>query len=125
MGRQRAERVGEQLKKVISELIQKEVKDPRIGFVTVTDVEVSGDLRHAKVFVSIFGSDEEREETMKGLDKATGFIRSEVGQRIRLRHIPEILFRYDQSITRGIRISKLLQQVRNNDEEKNQSAGDN
>ncbi len=115
MVRQRAERVGELLKEVVSELLQREVKDPRIGFVTVTDVEVSGDLRHAKIFISILGEDEEKEKTLEGLNQARGFIRKELGHRLRLRHVPEILFRYDSSVKRGIKISQLLRKVKDKD----------
>lgn len=115
MVRQRAERLGEMLKEVVSELLQKEVQDPRIGFVTVTGVEVSGDLRHAKIFVSIYGEEADKEKTLEGLNKARGFIRRELGQRIRLRHVPEILFRYDSSVIRGITISQLLRKVQDED----------
>ncbi|MCK8826266.1 30S ribosome-binding factor RbfA [Natroniella acetigena] len=109
MARHRSQRVGELIKQEVSDLLQKEIKDPRIGFVTVTDVEVSGDLRHAKVFVSIL--DGKKEETMEGLQATEGFVRREIGQRIRLRHTPEIIFRYDDSIEKGTRIFEILEKI--------------
>ncbi len=115
----RERRVGELLKEEISKIIRREVKDPRIGFVSVTDVEVSGDLRHAKVFVSVYGDEQEKKDTMAGLKKATGFIRKLVGDRVKIHHTPEILFRYDDSIEHGVYISKLIKEVRN--EEKNET----
>jgi ribosome-binding factor A len=107
----RAFRVAEQIKKEISQIILEEVKDPRVGFVTVTGVEVSNDLRYTKIFVSIYGDDEEEESTLNALNNAKGFIRSEIGKRIRLRFVPEITFVVDRSLERGERITKLLTQV--------------
>lgn len=107
----RANRVGEQMKKELSDIIGRKIKDPRIGFVTVTDVQVTGDLQQAKVFISVLGDDEQRENTLKGLAKAKGFIRSEIGHRIRLRKTPEIIFEFDESIDYGNRIESLLHQL--------------
>jgi ribosome-binding factor A len=107
----RSNRVGEQMKKELGEIIGRKIKDPRIGFVTVTDVEVSGDLQIAKVFISVLGDEEQRQSTLKGLAKAKGFIRSEIGQRIRLRKTPEILFEFDSSVDYGNRIDTLLHQI--------------
>ncbi|RCW51564.1 MULTISPECIES: 30S ribosome-binding factor RbfA [unclassified Halanaerobium] len=112
MAKNRTARVGELLKKEISHIILREMKDPRIGFVSVTDVEVTGDLRQAKVFVSVYGSDKEKEETMEGLDKATGFIRKLVGERIKIYHTPELFFRYDNSIEHGVHISKIIDDLK-------------
>lgn len=106
----RSERIREDFKREISDILRK-MKDPRIGFVSVTDVELSRDLRHAKVFVSIFGDAAEKENTLAALLHAQGFIRSELGRRIRLRHTPEIAFRLDDSIERGDRINRLLRSV--------------
>lgn len=111
MTRLRVQRLAELMKKEVSDIIQKGIKDPRIGFVTVTDVEVSGDLRSAKVFVSVYGSEEEKVKTLEGLESAKGFIRSEIGQRINLRFTPEIYFRFDESIARSARILELLKTV--------------
>ncbi len=108
----RSNRVGEQMKKELGEIIGRKIKDPRIGFVTVTDVQVTGDLQQAKVFISVLGDDLQRENTLKGLAKAKGFIRSEIGQRIRLRKTPEITFEFDESIDYGNRIENLLYQIK-------------
>lgn len=107
----RANRVGEQMKKELGDIIGRKIKDPRIGFVTVTDVEVTGDLQQAKVFISVLGDEEQRENTLKGLAKAKGFIRTEIGNRIRLRKTPEIIFEWDESIDYGNRIDTLLHQL--------------
>ncbi|URT72645.1 30S ribosome-binding factor RbfA [Cytobacillus firmus] len=107
----RANRVGEQMKKELGEIISRKIKDPRVGFVTVTDVQVTGDLQQATVFISVLGDEEQRENTLRGLAKAKGFIRSEIGQRIRLRKTPEILFEFDESIDYGNRIESLLHQI--------------
>lgn len=117
MSSYRPERVGELIKEEVSQLLHREIKDPRIGFVTVTDVEVSGDLRHAKIFVSVLGSDEEKQQTMEGLHATEGFVRKEIGNRIRLRHTPEVIFRYDDSIEKGVRVFEILENL--DDEEKN------
>ncbi|QGQ46815.1 30S ribosome-binding factor RbfA [Metabacillus sediminilitoris] len=115
----RANRVGEQMKKELGDIIGRKIKDPRIGFVTVTDVSVSGDLQIAKVFISVLGDEEQRQNTLKGLAKAKGFIRSEIGQRIRLRKTPEIQFEFDESIDYGNRIETLIHElnVQNKEEE--------
>jgi ribosome-binding factor A len=107
----RANRVGEQMKKELGEIIGRKIKDPRIGFVTVTDIQVTGDLQQATVYISVLGDEKQREDTLIGLAKAKGFIRSEIGQRIRLRKTPEILFEFDESIDYGNRIDTLLHQI--------------
>ncbi|NLJ24339.1 MAG: 30S ribosome-binding factor RbfA [Firmicutes bacterium] len=111
---QRVQRVREAIKQEASDIIQ-QMKDPRIGFVTVTDAEVSRDLRHVKIFISVLGDEETKRTSFEGLERATGYIRSEIGQRIRLRHTPEIIFRWDESIERGARISQLLQDLKEED----------
>ncbi len=116
MTRQRPQRLGELLKEEISDILLREVKDPRIGFVSVTDVEVSGDLKHAKVFVSVYGDEKEQQDTMKGLDTATGYIRKLIGERITVYHTPEIVFRYDNSIEHGAHISELLEKIKKEDD---------
>ncbi|GLY10445.1 30S ribosome-binding factor RbfA [Bacillus badius] len=107
----RSNRVGEQMKKELTDILNRKVKDPRIGFITVTDVEVTGDLQQATVYITVLGNEEEREGTLKALTKAKGFIRSEVGQRIRLRKTPELLFEMDESIEYGNRIDTLLREI--------------
>ncbi|MHB1043063.1 MAG: 30S ribosome-binding factor RbfA [Eubacteriales bacterium] len=107
----RPERLAEAIKKEISALLQDELKDPRIGFASITAVEVTPDLRYARVFVSVFGPPETQRATLEALQKAQGFIRGELGKRIRLRHSPEITFKLDESIGRGTRVLKLLNEV--------------
>lgn len=115
MSNLRANRVAEQMKKELGDIISRRLKDPRIGFVTVTDVEVTGDLQIAKIYVSVLGDDSKKEETLKGLEKAKGFIRSEIGKRIRLRKTPELEFHWDESFEQGARIDKLLHDLHKED----------
>ena len=111
MAKIRVSRVGEQIKKELSQILQTELKDPRVGFVTVTGVDVTNDLSQARVYISVMGDDTQKEETLRALDKAQGFLRSELGRRIRLRQIPELLFKFDTSIEYGSRIEQLLQEI--------------
>ncbi|MDP4126219.1 MAG: 30S ribosome-binding factor RbfA [Bacillota bacterium] len=111
MSKHRSNRLAETLKEEISQLIRVELKDPRIGFVTLTSVDVADDLAHAKVYVSVLGSEEEGKESLDALNRAAGFVRSELGKRIRLRHVPAIVFKYDPSIQHGAHIAKLLRDV--------------
>ncbi|CAM3919870.1 ribosome-binding factor A [Geobacillus stearothermophilus ATCC 7953] len=120
----RATRVGEQMKKELSDIIGRKLKDPRIGFVTVTDVRVTGDLQQAKVYISVLGDDEQRENTLKALEKAKGFIRSEIGQRIRLRKTPEILFEIDETMEYGSRIERLIREISDGDSRRPEEAED-
>ncbi len=115
-GNPRAVRVGEQMRDELAQLLRDEVKDPRIGFVSIVKVEVSRDLRHAKIYVSVLGDEQQKKDTMAGLASATGFLRSELAKRLRLRYTPELHFHLDESIEHGQRIAQLLVQVR--DEEK-------
>lgn len=108
----RANRLAEVLKKELSDLFRKEVKDPRINFLTITDVEVSGDLSVAKIYVSTLQEKNDPALMMEGLEKAVGYLRKELGQRIEIRHIPELRFIYDQSIERGQRIHNLLNEIK-------------
>jgi ribosome-binding factor A len=105
----RSVRVGDQMKQEIADILMKKIKDPRIGFVTVTDVDLSDDLRNAKVFVSIYGGN--KEETFKGLKSAAPFIRSELGRRMTMRCVPEILFRFDGTVEQGAHIMELLHEI--------------
>lgn len=95
----RKDRIQEEIKKEIADILHREVKDPRIGFISITDVEISDDLSYVKVFYSSLNEDK-LDEIQEGLDKATGYIRSEIGKRIRLRLVPELSFRYDASLKR-------------------------
>lgn len=109
----RIERVAELIKREVSQLLISGIKDDRVGvgMVSVTDVDVAGDLQHAKIFVSIYGDDEARASAMAGLKSATGFVRSEIGQRVRLRRTPEIVFVEDRSIERGTQVLSLLNRL--------------
>ena len=107
----RAERVAQMMQRELGTMIQTELKDPRIGFASVTRVEVSRDLSAAKVYVSVFGPVESAEETMDGLEHAMGFLRGEVGRRLKLRHAPELDFRLDQSIQQSMAIQRIMQQI--------------
>lgn len=111
MAKHRANRLAETLKEEISQMIREELKDPRLGFTTVTDVEVADDLGHAKVFVSVLGDAQAGKDSLDALNRAAGFVRSEIGKRIRIRHVPEIVFKYDASLEKGAHISKLLREV--------------
>lgn len=99
------------MKEEISELIQRRLNDTKIGFATVTEVELTNDLRYARVFVSVYGEGKDNSQTLEGLRKASGFIRSELARRIRLRHFPELEFLWDSSIEQGARMSKLLEDI--------------
>lgn len=109
--RQRQERVAERIKEELADILR-QIKDPRVGFASVVRVEVSPDLRHAKAFISIYGSEAEQTASMAGLEHARGFIRGEVGRRVRLFHVPELVFVRDTSIAHGDRINRLLHQLR-------------
>jgi len=108
----RSHRLAEELRNEISAIIAQEVKDPRVGFATVTEVEVSPDLRYARVLVSVLGSPEEKQETFEALAHATGYIRRLVGARIRLRHTPDLNFVYDDSIERGDHMMRLFDEIK-------------
>ncbi len=107
----RANRVAEQMKKELGEILTRKIKDPRVGFVTVTDVEVTGDLQQATVYISVLGDDAKKQDTLLGLAKAKGFIRSEIGNRIRLRKTPEITFEFDEALEYGNRIETILRDI--------------
>jgi len=108
----RIERVNNLIRREISELLQREVKDPRLGnFVAVTRVSASPDLRYAKIFVSSIGSPEQKEETLSGLASASGFFRNELARRMKLRRTPELSFHWDDSIEQGVHLLELIEQV--------------
>ena len=108
----RIERLNDQLREEISDLLRRQVKDPRVAvFITITRVETSPDISRAKVFVSIMGTEEEKEGALRGLHAASAFIRHELGQRLSLRRAPELSFRQDDSIEQGARVLDLLDQV--------------
>ncbi|EKE74036.1 30S ribosome-binding factor RbfA [Gallaecimonas xiamenensis] len=120
----RTRRVGQELQREIAMILQREVKDPRIGMVTVSGVEVSRDLSHAKVFITLFDQDEAKvKETLKGLQEAKPYIRSLVGGRLRLRIVPELKFVHDTSLIEGMRISNAVSQAVAADEAKKAASG--
>lgn len=112
MNEKRINRISEEVRKVVSDLLFSEIKDPRIsGLPSVNRVNVTKDLRFAKIYISVLGNDEEKENTIKGLENAKGFIRKEIGRRIQLRHVPEPIFYLDESIEQGIYMSNLIKEV--------------
>lgn len=107
----RKDRVSEQIRREIAELIRSEVKDPRVGMVSVTDVEVTPDYAHAKIFFSTLSGSEAVAGVLEGLQKASGFLRRELGKRIRIHTTPQLHFVFDQSLERGADLTKLIQQA--------------
>ena len=107
----RSDRVSHLIKRVVAEMLTKEVKDPRIGMITITDVTVSKDLRHAHIYYTMFGSEKERNDSAIGLKKATKFIQGELGRRVQLRYTPIIDFRYDESFEYGTKIDRILHEI--------------
>ncbi len=112
----RVSRVSSLIKREVSQMLLMDIKDDRVGagMVSVTDVDLSNDLQHARIFVSIYGTEEAKEETMQGLKASAGYVRRELGQRIRLRRVPEVVFLEDSSIERGDRMLNLLNQLQSN-----------
>ncbi|MBW6393147.1 30S ribosome-binding factor RbfA [Billgrantia antri] len=119
----RTDRVGDQLQKELAVLIQREVKDPRLGMVTVSGVTVSRDLGYADVYVTLLGEDspERIKENLKVLKQAAGFLRSQIARRIKLRHVPELRFHYDESVVRGQRLSSLIDEAVESDRSRHPS----
>ncbi len=116
----RVARVAELIKREVSNMLLKDIKDDRVGMgmVSVTDAELSGDLQHVKIFVSIYGTEEARQQTMEALASATGFIKREVGQRLALRRVPEVIFHEDRSFERGVKVLSLINQLSREREER-------
>jgi ribosome-binding factor A len=107
----RSERVGDQILREISNLLLLKVKDPRLKGVTLTDVRMSKDLRHAYVYYSLLGEEEQKNQAQSGFESAKGFIRKAIGERLHLRYVPNIQFRYDVSLEHGQKIDRLLEEV--------------
>ncbi|WP_432822045.1 30S ribosome-binding factor RbfA [Trichloromonas sp.] len=125
MESQRSHRVGDQIHKEISALLIKGLKDPRVGFVTITAVEVTSDLRMAKIFFSAMGSESEIKNTEKGLKSSVPFLRRELAKRLRLRYTPELVFQFDSSLAYGNRIETLLRQVQTEHTDDQDDSGEN
>lgn len=108
----RPNRVAEEMKREIVSIIRQDIKDPRVdGLVSVTDVEVTNDLSYAKIFISKYGTAYSREEALKGLEKASGFIRSELSKRLKMRYVPELIFKLDDSLEYGAKIETILNNI--------------
>lgn len=118
MSELRVRKMQEFIKQEVSSMLLREVKDPRLGFVTVTGVHLTGDLREATVYVSLFGSKKEKKESMTALEMATGFIRRELGKRLKIYYTPQISFEQDTSLDYGMHIEGLIKQIHKDDEAK-------
>ena len=108
----RAEKLAQELKEKLSVLIARELRDPRLGLATITNVKLSPDRRYARLFISVFGSAEEQRQTLAVLNDSAGFLRRLIGARIRLRHVPELIFVFDGSVEYGARMEKILEEVK-------------
>lgn len=120
MAKVRVQKLQEFIKQEVGQMLLRDLKDPRLGFVTVTDVAVTGDLQQATIYVSLFGKEEEKAASWEALRRAKGFIRRELGSRLQLRLTPDIEFALDTSIDYGNRIEAVLKQIRQDGEEKHE-----
>lgn len=109
----RTQRIGDQMQRELAELIRREVKDPRVGLVTITAVDVSRDVGHAKVFITVMGEDsaEDIKQSLKVLNSAAGFLRMQLGKEMKLRSVPQLHFHYDESVSRGVHLSALIERA--------------
>jgi len=107
----RTERLGEEIREEVAHMITGELKDPRIGFVTVTRVDLGPDLRLARIYVGVLGTEKQREKSLTGLKQAAGFMRRALGQRLRLRYTPELVFQYDEGLEASDRVARLLDEI--------------
>jgi len=112
---QRSVRVGELVQQELSDIILRGLRDPRVGFVTIMSVDVTGDLRIAKVYFTVMGENADVEQTQQGLESATPYLRRELGKRLKLRHVPELVFKFDNSIAYGNHIESLIRQIEQDD----------
>lgn len=117
MKTQRTQRVGDLMRREIGEIIDRKLKDPRIGMVTVTGVSVTPDLRYARVYFTVLGEQEELQQARDGLESARTFIQGEVGRRIRIKYTPELSFHFDESLQRGIHIDNILKELKEDHDE--------
>jgi ribosome-binding factor A len=113
LNQRRLDRLSEEIRREISAILAEDVKDPRLSMVSVTRIEVSNDLGSARVLISVLGDEKKQEEAMQALERARGFVRTELSNRIRLRQTPEISFKLDKSIEHGIRISTIIDKLKN------------
>lgn len=112
----RVDRVEEACKEELSEILQREIKDPRVGFVTITRVKLTADLRHARVYISIMGSDDEVRQSLEGLESARGYLRARLGEHLRLKYLPEIDFRHERIAQEALELERLLRQAAQDEE---------
>jgi ribosome-binding factor A len=110
MAKERMRRVNEAVREVLSMAVTNDLKDPRVGFVTITSVETSPDLRHARVYFSVLGDEEQRKDSMRGLISARGYLQARVGRELPMKHTPQLAFTYDDTADKGMRISELLRE---------------
>jgi len=120
----RADRVREVMLEEISSIIRNELKDPRIGFVTVMDVELPGNLRHANVFISPMGTPEEKEKTVEGIRSATSFIRRQLGQRMKIKFVPEISFKWDHTAEHSDKINRIIHHIKEGENKPPKTGGE-
>ena len=120
----RADRVAELIKHEVSDIITRKLNDPRIGFTSVTVVDIGNDLRNAKIYVSIFGTPEQKKDTMDALFSATKFVKGELGHRLQLRDVPEIIFMQDDSIEKGAKVFEIINKL-HREKVKRENAGSN
>ena len=111
MSTTRLQKIGRLIKEELSQIIRREMNDPRLGMFSITDVEVPADMRSAHIYISVYGTEEDQEKTMTALDSARRFLRGELGKKIQIRHTPELFFHLDRSLERGARVIELLKQV--------------
>ena len=114
---ERMRRVNDAVKEVLGRALLG-LKDPRIGFVTITGVETSPDLRHAKVFVSVLGSEQKREKSLQGLEAAHGILQAKLAQELRMKRTPQLAFEYDPTVERGVRMTKLIDELAPDDDDR-------
>lgn len=113
----RVSQIGEEIKRVISQLLRTKIKDPRISdMVSITEVRVTNDLSFAKVFVSVFGTEDEKNDTLEGLRNAEGFIKKEIGRNVKMRIMPKLIFELDDSVEESLRLEKILEEIKTKEE---------
>jgi ribosome-binding factor A len=115
---QRKDRVGDLLKREIAQIIQSQLKDPGLGFVTVTGAKLSADLKQARIFYSVLGDEDSRKKSASALKRASGFIQNEIGRKLKLKYTPEILFQFDESVEYGAHIEELIEEIHQTEESK-------
>ena len=109
----RSERVQVQLKREISKILQEDLKDPRVGFATITRIDLTGDLRHARIYFSILGDEANQESSVEGIESAAGFIRKLIGERLKLKYVPELSFKLDKSIEYSMKLERVFERLEN------------